>query len=64
MRSLDLFGSSARGDSGEDSDMDLLMLEADPEVGETLFEIGDGQGRAFYSFQRAVRMRSETSGGV
>jgi hypothetical protein len=34
----------------------LAMLEADPDVGETLFEIGDGQGRcfAFYSFQRAV----------
>jgi hypothetical protein len=34
----------------------LAMLEADPDLGETLFEIGDGQGRcfAFYSFQRAV----------
>jgi hypothetical protein len=34
----------------------LAMLEADPALGETLFEIGDGQGRcfAFYSFQRAV----------
>ncbi len=34
----------------------LAMLQADPAVGETLFEIGDGQGRCFgfYSFQRAV----------
>src|SRR5207247_4314619 len=34
----------------------LAMLEAAPDLGETLFEIGDGQGRcfAFYSFQRAV----------
>ena len=34
----------------------LAVLEADPAPGETLFEIGDGQGRcfAFYSFQRAA----------
>ncbi len=34
----------------------LATFEADPQLGETVFEIGDGQGRcfAFYSFQRAV----------
>jgi len=34
----------------------VALLEADPDPGETLFEIGDGQGRcfAFYSFHRAV----------
>src|SRR5262249_29125070 len=34
----------------------LATLEAEPQLGETLFDIGDGQGRcfAFYSFQRAV----------
>ncbi len=34
----------------------LATFEAEPGLGETVFEIGDGQGRcfAFYSFQRAV----------
>jgi hypothetical protein len=34
----------------------LATLEAEPGLGEAVFEIGDGQGRcfAFYSFQRAV----------
>jgi hypothetical protein len=34
----------------------LATLEAEPQLGEALFEIGDGQGRCFgfYSFQRAV----------
>src|SRR5215831_10744518 len=34
----------------------LATLEAEPRLGESLFDIGDGQGRcfAFYSFQRAV----------
>jgi hypothetical protein len=34
----------------------LATLEAEPRLGEALFDIGDGQGRcfAFYSFQRAV----------
>ena len=34
----------------------LATLEADPEMGENVFDIGDGQGRcfAFFSFHRAV----------
>jgi hypothetical protein len=34
----------------------LATLEADPQLGETVFDIGDGQGRcfAFFSFHRAV----------
>jgi hypothetical protein len=34
----------------------LATLEAEPQMGETVFDIGDGQGRcfAFYSFHRAV----------
>jgi hypothetical protein len=34
----------------------LATLEADPQMGETVFDIGDGQGRcfAFFSFHRAV----------
>jgi hypothetical protein len=34
----------------------LATLEAEPQMGETLFDIGDGQGRcfAFFSFHRAV----------
>jgi hypothetical protein len=34
----------------------LATLEAEPQMGETLFDIGDGQGRcfAFFSFHRAI----------